>query len=105
MNLFDDDRVKWIRQKVVLALDISIDSFDAHFIETLERARAAGVAREELLSFLSSKNSAGNSLFFSSNSWTEDVVGQYFNCWIIVFEDVSKLISFYFQLRSKKKLK
>jgi hypothetical protein len=42
MDILSDDRVEWIRQKVVLALDISIIGcfFNEYYTETLERARA-----------------------------------------------------------------
>ena len=74
-DILQDDRVKWLRQKVVLSLSISTDAFDEYFTETLERARSAGIARETLKEFLGSKQTAGSSLFFSSNSWKEDVEG------------------------------
>ena len=75
-DILQDDRVKWIRQKVVLALEISTEAFDKHFTETLERARSAGEAREQLSEYLSSKNGSGSALFFSANSWAEDIEGK-----------------------------
>jgi len=71
MDITSDDRVQWIRQKVVLALDISIECFNDHFKETLERARSAGLAREQLKTFLSSKCGSGTAIFFASHHWTE----------------------------------
>ena len=72
-DILQDDRVQWIRQKVVLALEITTEAFDDHFKETLERARSAGLAREDLLRYLSDKSGAGSALFFSANSWAEDI--------------------------------
>lgn len=77
MNILSDERVKWLRQRVVLSLDITTDSFDDHFKETLERARAAGVAREKLEEYLSDRAGAGSALFFSSQSWTEELEGTF----------------------------
>jgi hypothetical protein len=74
-DILQDDRVKWIRQKVVLALEISTEAFDDHFKETLERARSAGIAREQLAQYLGEKCGAGSALFFSANSWAEDIEG------------------------------
>lgn len=75
MDILQDDRVQWIRQKAVLALDISIECFNNYFIESLERARSAGIARENLSDFLSDRCGPGSGLFFSSKSWTEDIEG------------------------------
>jgi hypothetical protein len=72
-NILQDDRVKWLRQRVVLSLEISTDSFDEYFTDSLERARSAGIARDQLFEYLSKKNGAGTSIFFSSNTWNEDV--------------------------------
>jgi uncharacterized protein YdbL (DUF1318 family) len=74
-NILKDDRVRWLRQKVVLALDITTEAFDDHFKETLDRARSAGVARETLAKYLSDGCGAGSALFFSANSWAEDIEG------------------------------
>ena len=76
-NILQDDRVKWLRQKVVLSLSIDIEAFDEYFTESLERARSAGIARETIKEFLGSNQTAGSSLFFSSNSWKEDIEGKY----------------------------
>jgi hypothetical protein len=76
MDVLSDDRVQWIRQKTTLALDISLDCFNAYFIETLERARTAGIAKEKILEFLSDKCGGGSALFFSSRSWSETIQGK-----------------------------
>lgn len=75
MDILSDDRVQWLRQKVVLALDISLDCFNEHFTETLERARSAGLAREQIANFLSDNCGAGTALFFASDAWTEQIEG------------------------------
>lgn len=72
-QLLNDDRVKWIRQRVALSLEIPTQTFDDYFTETLERARSAGLAREQLTSYLSGTHGAGSALFFSANAWTEDI--------------------------------
>lgn len=77
MDILQDDRVQWIRQKVVLALDLTVDTFNEYFQETLERARSAGIAREQLLEYLSDKSGAGTTLFFSGYSWSENVEGKF----------------------------
>ncbi len=71
MDILSDDRVQWIRQKVVLALDISVECFNEHYTETLERARSAGIAREQLKTYLSDKCGSGTAIFFASHHWTE----------------------------------
>lgn len=76
-GILQDDRVKWIRQKVVLALEITTDSFDNYFQESLDRARSAGVAREQLTQYLSDKYGAGSALFFAAHNWAEDVEGEH----------------------------
>ena len=75
-EILNDDRFKWIRQKVVLALDITLESFDEYFTETMERARSAGIAREIVAEYLSSNHGSGSALFFSSNTWTEEKEGK-----------------------------
>jgi hypothetical protein len=74
-NLLQDERVKWIRQRVVLSLDVDIESFNDHFKESLERARAAGIAKEKIEEFLSDRCGTGSALFFSSHSWEEEFEG------------------------------
>jgi len=68
-NALEDPRVQWIRQRVVLSLDISTQSFDEYFTDSLERARSAGIAREAIITFLSEQHGAGSSLFFSVEKW------------------------------------
>lgn len=74
-NMLQDERVKWIRQRVVIALDIPVEAFDTHFTDSLERARSAGLAREALTDFLTSKHSCGSTLFFAHERWTEEIEG------------------------------
>lgn len=74
-RIMQDDRAKWIRQRVVLTLDISLEAFDEYFTDSLERARSAGIARETLAEYLSSKHGMGTTLFFSSHKWTEEIEG------------------------------
>jgi dynein heavy chain len=51
---------------VALSLDIPTETFDEYFTESLERARSAGIAKEEILAWLSDKHTAGSSLFFAA---------------------------------------
>ena len=74
-DILEDERIKWIRQRTVLALDIPTETFDEYFKETLERARSAGIARDNLKSYISDKCAAGTTLFFSCNKWTEEITG------------------------------
>jgi hypothetical protein len=92
-NILSDDRVLWMRQRVCLALNIPTDSFDAHFIDTLERARSAGIARETVAEFLSANMGAGSALFFAARSWTEEYEGKYFPSLKIICAYVSLSIS------------
>lgn len=64
--MLKDDRVKWIRQRVVMALEIPTESFDSHFTESAEGAK-------NLSHFMSSKYSTGSAMFFSCNKWVEEV--------------------------------
>ena len=77
-GILEDDRVQWLRQRVVLSLDISPESFDDHFKESIDNFKAAEQAKTDLSSFLSSENGAGTSLFFSSQTWTEDITGTFY---------------------------
>lgn len=72
-NILQDSRAKWIRQRVALTLDITAECFDEHFVDTLERARSAGAARESFSAFFSGKYSAGSALFFSCEKWSEEI--------------------------------
>ena len=74
-NILSDDRVIWMRQRVCLALSCQTHEFDAHFIDTLDRARSAGAARETVYDFLSENTGAGSALFFAARSWTEEYEG------------------------------
>jgi hypothetical protein len=62
-----------MRQRTCLALNIPTDAFDIYFKDSLDRARSAGIAREQVADFMSSKYTAGASLFFSSNHWIDNV--------------------------------
>ena len=64
--VLQDDRVKWIRQRVVIALEIPSGSFDGHFSGSAERAK-------EMSDFMTAKYSTGSAMFFSCNKWTEEV--------------------------------
>lgn len=70
-----DERVQWIRQRVVLSLELPLESFNEYFRDTLERARSAGLAREQVIEYFSSKHGAGSTLFFSGRKWVENVEG------------------------------
>ena len=65
-DVLNDPRVAWIRQRVVISLEIPTESFDEYFTESLERARSAGLAKEEILAWLSDTHTAGSSLFFAA---------------------------------------
>lgn len=73
--VLDDDRVKWLRQKVVLALEITPEAFDGHFTDSAEKAGAAEVARNQISDYLSAKSGSGSALFFSAHNWAEDIEG------------------------------
>jgi hypothetical protein len=68
-----DNRIRWIRQRTCISLSIPTDTFDAYFKDSLDRARSAGTAREQMSDFFSSKYSAGTSIFFSSSHSIENV--------------------------------
>lgn len=74
--ILEDDRVKWLRQKVVLALEITPESFDDHFVDDEEKNGAAELARQQITDYLSSKSGAGSALFFSAHNWAEDIEGK-----------------------------
>lgn len=74
-SILHDERVQWIRQRVVISLDMSIDAFNAYFTDSLERARSAGVARETLSTFLTKNHSSGSTMFFACEKWTEEIEG------------------------------
>lgn len=62
----DDDRIRWIRQRVSFALDINPLIFDNYFHLHLEKI-------QEFYSFLSNNYLSGSSLFFSSIVYIEDI--------------------------------
>ena len=64
--ILQDDRVKWMRQRVVMALEIPTESFDNHLVESAETAKM-------LEDFMTSNYSTGSALFFSCNKWVEEV--------------------------------
>jgi hypothetical protein len=72
-SIMNDERVRWIRQRVVLSLELQAEAFDEYFTDSLERARSAGLARGQLEEFLSNKHGAGSALFFASQKWTEAI--------------------------------
>lgn len=72
-DILADDRVRWIRQRVVMSLDIPVESFDRYFTDSLERARSASLARDSFRAFLSKSHGCGSSIFFSCNRWSEEV--------------------------------
>lgn len=75
VDVLSDERVKWIRQRVCLSLDIGTEAFDAYFTTTLERARTAEIAKETIMEYLGPKAGAGSALFFASQSWVEEITG------------------------------
>ena len=64
--VLQDDRVKWIRQRVVIALEMPVESFNDHFKQSAERAK-------EMNDFMTPKYSTGSAMFFACNKWTEEV--------------------------------
>jgi dynein heavy chain len=72
-SIQSDERILWLRQKVLMGLDIPAEVFDQHFVDSLARARSAGIAREDITTFLSGKCGSGNALFFASSKTTEEV--------------------------------
>ena len=76
-DIFQDSRFKWIRQKVVLALEMPTTSFDDYFTDTLERARSAGKAREQMKDYFSANHCTGSALFFSCIKSTEEIEGMF----------------------------
>jgi len=74
--ILEDDRVKWLRQKVVLALEITPEAFDDHFKDSTEKGGAAANARQQISDYLSEKSGAGSALFFSAHNWAEDIEGR-----------------------------
>lgn len=69
-NILSDERVLWIRQRVCIGLDVSIETFDSHFCDTSDDSSAT-----KLATYLSDKHSAGSSIFFAARKWKEDFEG------------------------------
>jgi hypothetical protein len=69
-DFFADERVRWIRQRVCLSLDIPIATFDDYFARSNENFLRC---RKDLLSYFSNDYGAGSTIFFSNNKWTQDV--------------------------------
>lgn len=66
---FDDDRYKWIRQRIALTLSIPLTTIDAHFTSE----ENIGIkAKKDILSFFSNHYSAGSTIFFSNYSEVEE---------------------------------
>ena len=62
-----DERVRWMRQRVTLALEMAVESFDDYFINSAEHAKTLeGYLQDP-------KYTAGTSLFFSCNKWAEEI--------------------------------
>jgi len=66
-SILRDERVRWMRQRVTLALDMPSESFDEYFVKSADSAKV-------LEGYITDpKYTAGTTLFFSCNKWTEDV--------------------------------
>ena len=76
-SILQDERFKWIRQRVVLSLEIPTAVFDEYFTDSLERARSAGIARETAADYLSKNHGTGSALFFACSKTSEEVEGIY----------------------------
>ncbi len=73
VNILNDDKIRWFKQRISVSLEIQTEIFDQCFIETLETARTAGINREKLSYFVSDKCPVGSSLFFSIDKFNENV--------------------------------
>lgn len=82
-SMLQDERIQWIRQRVVISLEIPVESFNDHFTDSLERARSAGLARVALTDFLTKKHNCGSTLFFASEKWTEEVESMYLVVFVV----------------------
>jgi hypothetical protein len=76
-DLFRDPRFGFLRQRVLIALEMGPEHFDAYFTDSLERARSAGLAREQVKSYFSKVHGIGSSLFFSCQKSFEEVEGMF----------------------------
>ena len=72
--ILQDERVQWLRQKVVMAFDMPTTAFDEYFTESLSRAKAAQEAQVLIKQFLSDKYGSGNAIFFSSKVSSETII-------------------------------
>ena len=75
-DIFQDARFKWIRQRVVISLEMGTQYFDEYFTDSLERARSAGIARENIRDYLGKKHGIGSALFFACQKSVEEVEGK-----------------------------
>lgn len=73
-EFFIDERVRWIRQRVCLTLDIPVLTFDEYFAKSHEDSH---LHRKELLSYFSTDHGAGSTIFFSNNKWTQDIESKF----------------------------
>ncbi len=67
-----DERIRWIRQRVSLTLDIPTVTFDEYFSNTNGDYIKA---KENIISFFSNQYSAGSTIFFANNQWNEVIEG------------------------------
>lgn len=74
-NILQDERIKWIRQRVVLALEIPVSVFDDYFSDNSDRAKEGA---QILSDYVSSKHSVGSSLMFSCKDFSEEIEGNAF---------------------------
>jgi predicted oxidoreductase (fatty acid repression mutant protein) len=72
-QIMDDERYKWLRQRVVMALELPTQTFDDFFTDSLERAMSAGINRQNITDYLSNKHGNGSILFFACQKWTEEI--------------------------------
>ena len=75
-SILQDERIKWIRQRVVLALEIQTSVFDDYFSESSDKAKQ-GV--ELLQEYISGKHAVGSTLLFSCKSFSEEIEGKVLN--------------------------
>lgn len=95
MDLLRDERVLWLRQKVVLTLDIPTETFDSHFgainvnttkedipaylippAPTAEDIKLHEANKNELKKYLENPHGMGTSIFFACEKWTENIEGK-----------------------------
>ena len=73
-DILQDERVKWIRQRVVLALEIPVSIFDDYLSDNSERAKEGAQILKE---YVSSKHSMGSSLMFSCKDFSDEIEGKF----------------------------